>query len=77
MPRPKRAEDVVRALREHDKRFQVFMNRGKGSERMLYHPDINGKPESIPLTWHKGKTVGKGLLKAVIRRFNLPPDIFG
>jgi len=43
---------------------------------MLFHPDINGKSASIPLTYHKGRDVQKGLLKAVIRRFNLPNDIF-
>jgi hypothetical protein len=44
---------------------------------MIYHPDINGSPASMPLTYHKGRDVRKGLLKAVIRRFNLPNDIFG
>ena len=44
---------------------------------MIYHPDIDGHPRSCPVTYHKGKDVGKGLLKAIIRRFNLPPDIFG
>jgi len=44
---------------------------------MLFHPDVNGKPQSIPLKWHKGKDVKPGLLAAVIRRFNLPKKIFG
>ena len=67
----------MRLLREHDKRFEIFSDRGKGSHRMLYHPDIEGQPKSMPLTWHKGKTLGKGLLKSIVRRFNLPPRIFG
>ena len=25
------------------------MNRAEGSERMFYHPDVNGRPESCPL----------------------------
>ena len=40
--------ELVRKLRKHDPRFEVYMNRAKGSERMLYHPDVNGRPESCP-----------------------------
>ena len=77
MPRPKKPQDVVRILREHDKRFVVYTKRGKGSERIIFHPDINGRSQIYPLTFHKGQDVGKGMLKAIIRRFNLPEDIFG
>lgn len=35
--------ELIRKLRKHDSRFEVYVNRGKGSERMLYHPDINGR----------------------------------
>lgn len=67
----------MRLLLKHDRRFVVLADRGKGSHRMIYHPDINGRAESIPLTWHKGHDVGKGLLKAIIRRFDLPKNFFG
>ena len=77
MPKPRKPDDVLRILTKHDRRFEIFSNRGKGSHRMIYHPDINGGACSIPLTYHKGRDVGKGLLKAIIRRFNLPSDIFG
>lgn len=77
MPKPKRADDVFQILREHDSRFQILVNRGKGSHRMIYHPNIDGHPRSCPVTYHKGRDVGKGLLKAIIRRFNLPANIFG
>ncbi len=44
---------------------------------MIYHPDINGKPESYPFKYHGGGTeLAKGTLKAIIRRFNLPNDFF-
>ena len=76
MPKPQKAEDVFRALRDHDSRFQFLVNRGKGSHRMIYHPDIDGQKRSCPITYHKGRDIGKGLLKAIIRRFNLPDDIF-
>jgi predicted RNA binding protein YcfA (HicA-like mRNA interferase family) len=68
---------VLSRLRAHDPRFRTLTNRAKGSERMIYHPDINGRPESYPMTFHKGRDIGKGMLKAIIRRFNLPPRIFG
>ncbi len=77
MPKPHKADDVIRKLRKHDKRFEIYTNRGKGSERMIYHPDINGKPESYPFKYHGGGTeLAKGTLKAIIRRFNLPNDFF-
>jgi predicted RNA binding protein YcfA (HicA-like mRNA interferase family) len=77
VPKPQKPDDVLRILKNHDPRFVIFKHRGKGPHRMIYHPDVNGKPASTPITYHKGKDVGKGLLKAIIRRFNLPPDIFG
>ena len=77
MPRPKKPQDVLKVLHDHDARFQFHIRRGKGSERMIYHPDVNGRPQSFPLTFHKGKDVGKGMLRAIIRRFDLPSDIFG
>ena len=77
MPRPQKPEDVLRKLRDHDRQFEFFTNRGKGSERMIFHPDINGRSESFPMTFHKGRDVRPGMLKAIIRRFNLPNQIFG
>jgi predicted RNA binding protein YcfA (HicA-like mRNA interferase family) len=77
VPRPKKPQDVLRILHEYDARFQFNARRGKGSERMIYHPNINGRSQCIPLTFHKGKDVGKGMLSAIIRRFDLPSNIFG
>jgi predicted RNA binding protein YcfA (HicA-like mRNA interferase family) len=54
-----------------------YSNRGKGSHRMIYHPNINGQPRSFPIPFHRGRDIQKGLLKALINRFNLPNDIFG
>ncbi len=56
--------------------FELWSKRGKGSERIIHHPDVNGRSAIYPLTFHKGQDVGKGMLKAIIRRFNLPNDIF-
>ena len=44
---------------------------------MLFHPDVNGRSESYPVKCHgEGTELGKGTLKAIIRRFDLPANIF-
>jgi predicted RNA binding protein YcfA (HicA-like mRNA interferase family) len=43
---------------------------------MVEHPDINGRRTSFPVPYHKGRDLKKGLLSGLIRRFNLPRDIF-
>jgi hypothetical protein len=45
--------------------------------RMIFHPDINGRAESLPLKCHGENTeLSKGVLSDLIRRFRLPPDLF-
>jgi predicted RNA binding protein YcfA (HicA-like mRNA interferase family) len=44
---------------------------------MIEHPDVGGKRAAFPLPYHKGKDIKQGLLRALIRRFNLPRDLFG
>ena len=69
--------ELIKKLRKHDSRFEVYLNRGKGSERMLFHPDIGGRPESYPLKCHgEGDEVRRGHLAAIRRRFRLQPDFF-
>jgi len=76
MPKPRPYREVLARLRKHDKRFEEWTNRGKGSERMLYHPDINGRPRSFPVKCHGGGTIiGKSAISAIIRRFNLPKGV--
>ena len=63
---------------DHDPRFQEIRTRGKGSERMIYHPDIAGRSESYPIKCHgEGTEIRKGTLAAIIRRFKLPARFFG
>lgn len=77
MPRPLTYREVVRILRAHDSRFEVYQNRAKGSERMFYHPDINGRPASHAVKCHgEGTELGRGVLSSLIRRFALPRSIF-
>ena len=69
--------ELVKRLRKHDKQFEVLKNRGKGSERMLYHPDINGREASYPLKCHgEGDIIRRGHYAAIINRFSLPDDFF-
>jgi len=76
MPKPLKTREVLDRLRNHDKRFQVFTNRGKGSHIMIAHPDIDGKSAAAPCPNHKSKDVSIGVLKSLIRRFRLPRRIF-
>jgi len=75
--KPKNPKAVIRLLLKHDGKFQILANKGKGSHRMIYHPDINGKPTSMPLPFHQGKDVSPGVLNAIIRAFDLPKGFFG
>ena len=78
MPSPKKYRDVIRILLKHDRRFEVHVNRAKGSERMIYHPDVNGQAASFPVKCHgEGTELRKGVISAIIRRFDLPKDLFG
>lgn len=44
---------------------------------MIFHPSIDGKPQSYPVKCHgEGTDIYVGGLKAIIRRFKLPPRIF-
>lgn len=77
MPKPLSYREVLKRLKDHDERFIEYINRGKGSERIIYHPDIKGRPESHPVKCHgEGTELRKGVLSSLIRRFSLPRDIF-
>lgn len=73
MPRSLTADDAMRALRKADPLFQFHSRRGKGSHRLIHHPV---KKASFPIPYHKGRSLGKGFLLALIRRFDLPRDFF-
>ena len=69
--------ELVKRLHKHAPDFEVNSKRGKGSERMLYHPNIEGNSKSYPIKCHgEGVIMRKGSMKAIIRHFNLPKDIF-
>ena len=68
--------ELRKKLQSYDNRFEFWSNRGKGSERMIFHPDINGRPESYPIKYHGENTeIRKGHISAIKRRFKLPSDL--
>lgn len=76
MARPYKYRDLVKVLKKYDRRFEFHERRGKGSHRMIFHPDVDGSPQSFPVKHHGGNTeLRKGVISAIIRRFNLPPDL--
>ena len=69
--------DVVRRLRAYDRRFFIHVTRGKGSHRMIYHPDIDGRVIHSTIPYHGNKTeIPVRMLRNIIHVFQLPPDIF-
>ena len=76
MARPYKYVELERILRKYDSRFEFWARRGKGSERIIYHPDVNGRPQSFPVKHHGGNTeLRRGVISAIIRRFDLPRDL--
>jgi hypothetical protein len=74
--KPYKLYDLFKILKGHDKRFRILERRGKGSHRMLYHPNINGRKESFPLICHKENTeFDKNVIADLIRRFDLPDGL--
>ena len=68
---------IVYKLQEHDNRFEIHDRRGKGSHRMVFHPDVEGCKRHYPLPYHGSKTtIAPGMQKDLIRIFRLPEDIF-
>lgn len=77
MPKAYKFRELVKLLHKHDPRFEIWAERGKGSERMIYHPDVAGRAESHPVKCHgKNQEIRRGALASIIRRFKLPRDIF-
>lgn len=67
--------DLRRALRNHDRRFEIREQQGKGSHRIIFHPDVDGRPEKYPVPFHGNNTDLKpGWISGLRRRFGLPDD---
>ena len=68
--------ELVKRLKKRDKRYCIYANKGKGSHRMIYHPDLDGKEVSCPVPCHASKNLSKGVLGSIKRAFGLPSDFF-
>lgn len=78
MPRlkPHKFLDLIKILKKHDSKFEVHTERGKGSHRMIYHPNVGGKPASFPIICHKkNQEIDKNTISDLIRRFDLPKGV--
>ena len=76
MPNPHKYRQLVKILGKYDSRFEFFHAAGKGSHRVIFHPDIDGKPRSYPVKYHGRNTdLSKGVIADLIRRFQLPKGL--
>lgn len=80
MPKPSGDKPLkYRELRKKLGKFgvQEFRKRGKGSERMLHHPNINGRPVWYPMKCHgEGDELSKHIVRAARERFNIKLEEF-
>ncbi|MEE9191654.1 MAG: hypothetical protein V3U04_03440 [Candidatus Aerophobetes bacterium] len=80
MPKPSSDKPLkYRELRKKLGKFgvQEFRKRGKGSERMLHHPNINGRPVWYPMKCHgEGDELSKHIVRAARERFNIKLEEF-
>ena len=73
MASPYKYRELIKALRKHDKRFDVNKEKGKGSHRVIYHPDVNGAARSLPIPFNGDNAdVHPVYVKQIVERFNLP-----
>lgn len=78
---------LVEILTRHDSRFVMSIcheivdkNEAERKElrhRMLHHPDISGRKRHLPVRFYgDDELIPVRTLKAIVRRFDLPSDIF-
>ena len=80
MPKPSGDKPLkYRELRKKLRKFgvQEFRKRGKGSERMLHHPNINGRPVWYPIKCHGERDeLSRYIVRAARERFNIKLEEF-
>ena len=78
---------LIEILRRHDSRFIMSVvheivnsheaERRELRHRMLHHPDVSGRSRHLPVRYDgDDKRISERTLKAIVRRFELPSDIF-
>jgi predicted RNA binding protein YcfA (HicA-like mRNA interferase family) len=75
LPKPRKVDQALRELKRRDANFAFYP--GKGSHLSIWHPNIDGQARSYVIPYHKGKDILPCYLKGIIKRFNLPQDLFG
>ncbi len=76
VPKLLRCREMLKRLRTVDKRFQVWVDRGKGSHRMVTLTTDDGA-RHYPFPCHNdGAQIDRRYLRDIIRYFDLPDDIF-
>ena len=71
--KPLRYRDILRLLRK----FGVQEIQRKGAKRMLFHPNINGKPSSYPMDIHsEHQEFSRPVVRSIRDRFNIPIEDF-
>ena len=54
----------------------IVEGRGKGSHKYLKEFVDDEYVGGTPVTWHKGKDLKRSTLSSIIRKFDLPKEIF-
>lgn len=71
--RPLRYREIIAYL----KKFNIQEIPRKGAKRILYHPNIKGKPASYPMDVHsKHQQFSRPVIRAIRDRFNISIDDF-
>lgn len=74
--KPYKFRVLKKRLLAYDERFEFYQNRGKGSHRIVYHPDILGRPVSFPIICRgDGTEIPKQYIGDLIRAFRLPKGV--
>jgi len=76
MPKVHKYHELISKLKRYDSRFIIYVEKGKGSHRMIYHPDIDGEEVSYPIKYRgPGTEYGKGTIARIVDRFKLPKGV--
>ena len=68
---------LQKKLRRRDKSFIFDAHRGKGSHRMIEHPNIGGQRKRYVFPVHgEGGDIDPRHLREFAKRFGLPKDFF-
>jgi len=76
MPKVHKYHELVSRLKRYDKEFTIYTQKGKGSHRMIHHPDIDGEEASYAIKYRgPGTEYSKGTISRIIDRFKLPKGV--